>query len=173
MADEEEQEESGGGGKKKLLLMIIGGLLLVLISIGGTVAVLTLFKDEPAVEDGEEGAEAEEEPAEEVKLPALYFAVKPPLLLTYNDRGRQRYAQVEMTLMTRSEAVIAEVELHTSRIRNDLILAFSALEFHEVQTPEGKELMRQQALQTVQRILTEEMGEPGVEQVLFTNLVMQ
>ncbi len=173
MADEEEQEESGGG-KKKMLLLIIIGVLLVLISIGGTVAVLTLFKEEPPAVEGEEGAEAaEEEAEEEVKQPAVYYAVKPPLLLTYNDRGRQRYAQVEMTLMARSDAVITEVELHTSRIRNDLILAFSGLEFHEVQTPEGKELMRQQALQTVQRILTEEMGEPGVEQVLFTNLVMQ
>lgn len=171
MADEQEQEESGGG-KSKLLILIIIGLLLVLISIGGTVAVLMLFKDDPEPV-AEEGADVEAEPEEEIKLPAVYFAIKPPLLMTYNDRGRQRYAQVEMTLMARSEAVVTEAELHNSRIRNDLILAFSGLQFHEVQTPEGKELMRQQALETVQRILTEEMGEPGVEQVLFTNLVMQ
>jgi len=171
MAEEEVKEESGGG-KGKLILLIIIGLLLVLVSIGGTVAVLMLFKDDPeaAAEETDDAAEAE---AEAVKLPAVYFAIKPPILLTYSDRGRQRYAQVELTLLTRSESVVKEVELHSSRIRNDLIMAFSGLEFHEIQTPEGKELMRQQALQTVQRIMTEEMGEPGVEQVLFTNLVMQ
>ena len=69
--------------------------------------------------------------------------------------------------------VVTEVELHSSRIRNDLILAFSGMEYSEIQTSEGKELMRQQALIVVQKILTEEMDEPGVEQVLFTNLVMQ
>ena len=169
----EEEQEEAKGGKGKIILLIVIGLLLVLISVGSTVAVLMLFKDdpEPTAEEGAEAAEAE--PEEELRPPAVYFPLKPPLLVTYNDRGRQRYAQIELTLLTRSEEVVKEVELHSSRIRNDLILTFSGLEFYEVQTAEGKELMRQQALDTVQRILTEEMGEPGVEQVLFTNLVMQ
>lgn len=170
---EEENEEEKKSGKGKIILLIVVGLLLVLISVGSTVAVLMLFKDEPEVA-AEEGEEADAEAAaEDVRLPAVYFPLKPPLLVTYNDRGRQRYAQIELTLLTRSEAVVAEVELHSSRIRNDLIIAFSGLEFFEVQTPEGKELMRQQALETVQTILTQEMGDPGIEQVLFTNLVMQ
>jgi flagellar FliL protein len=75
--------------------------------------------------------------------------------------------------MTRSEAVVAEIELHSSRIRNDLIMAFSGMEYSEIQTAEGKELMRQQALIAVQDILTQEIDEAGIEQVLFTNLVMQ
>lgn len=173
MVDEEEQQEESGGGKKKLFMLIGIGVLLVALSIGGTVAVLMFLKDDPEPV-AEEGAPSEEDAeVEEVKQPAIYFAIKPPLLLTYSDQGRQRYAQVEMSIMARSETVISETELHNSRIRNDLIMAFSGLEFHEVQTPEGKELMRQQALETVQTILTEEMGEPGIEQVLFTNLVMQ
>ncbi len=46
-----------------------------------------------------------------------------------------------------------------------------------VRTPNGndygKDILRQQALDEVQRVLEEETGEPGVEQVLFTNFVMQ
>lgn len=179
MADEEEaeaaeEEGGGGGGKKKIILLIVIGLLLVLLSVGGTVAVLTMFKEEPPPEELAEGEEAaEEEEAEEVKLPAIYFPLNPPILLTYPDKGRQRYAQIEITLMARSETVVTEIELHSSRIRNDLILAFSGMEYAEIQTPEGKELMRQQALIVVQDIMTEEIDEPGIEQVLFTNLVMQ
>ncbi|WP_317931690.1 flagellar basal body-associated FliL family protein [Halioxenophilus sp. WMMB6] len=168
-----EDDQAEGGGKGKMLLLVIIGLLLVLISVGGTVGVLMLFKEEPEMAATDEMDAGEMPAEEEVKLPAIYFPLKPPLLLTYSDRGRQRYAQIDLTLMTRSEAVVKEVELHSSRIRNDLIMAFSGLEFNEVQTAEGKELMRQQALDRVQQILQEEMGEPGVEQVLFTNLVMQ
>ncbi len=178
MADEEEaevaEEEGGGGGKKKIILLIVIGLLLVLLSVGGTVAVLTMFKEEPPPEELAEGEDAtEEEEAEEIRLPAVYFPLKPPILMTYPDKGRQRYAQIEITLMARSDAVVAEIELHSSRIRNDLIFAFSGMEYAEIQTPEGKELMRQQALIVVQDIMTEEIDDPGIEQVLFTNLVMQ
>lgn len=177
MAEEDDGQEEGGGGKGKLFLLIGIGLLLIVLSIGGTVAVLTLFADDPAPEEtADQDGEAEEgetQEGEPVRQAAIYYPLKPAILLTYSDRGRQRYAQIDLTLLTRSEAAITELELHASRIRNDLIMSFSGLEYAEVQTPEGKELMRQQAVETIQRILTEEMGEPGVEQVLFTNLVMQ
>ncbi len=174
MAEEEQSEEQeGGGGKKKVILLVVIGLLLVGLSVGGTIAVLALFKEDPSPEEVVEGESEESEQAEEVKAAAVYFPINPAILLTYTDRGRQRYAQIEITLMTRSDKVVAEVELHSSRIRNDLIMAFSGMEYAEIQTSEGKELMRQQALMVVQEVLTQEMNEPGVEQVLFTNLVMQ
>ena len=172
---EDEQEGEASGGKGKLILLIGIGLLLIIISIGGTVAVLMMFKDEPEEDPATESMEEmdSEEAIAESKKAAIYYPIKPPILLTYNDKGRQRYAQIELTLLTREQAVVKEVELHASRIRNDLILTFSGLEFYEVQTAEGKELMRQQALAKIQEILMEEMGDPGIEQVLFTNLVMQ
>lgn len=169
----EEEQEEGSGGKGKLMLLVAVGLMLVLISIGGTVAVLMIFNDEPEEVVDEESSEMPDESVPQSKSPAVYFPIKPPILLTYSDKGRQRYAQIELTLLARKQSVVKEVELHSSRIRNDLILVFSGFEFHEIQTAEGKELMRQQALSTVQNILNEEMGEPGVEQILFTNLVMQ
>ncbi|GAB2190753.1 flagellar basal body-associated FliL family protein [Sessilibacter sp. MAH2] len=174
MADEEQAaEESSGGGKKKLILLIVGALILISVSVGGTVAVLTIFKeDPPAVEEADDAA-MEEKSMEETKMPAVYFPLNPSLLMTYNVRGRQRYAQIDITLMTRSDTVVTEIELHSSRVRNDLILAFSGMEYEEIQTPEGKELMRQTALTVVQTIMNEEIGEPGVEQILFTNFVMQ
>jgi len=45
--------------------------------------------------------------------------------------------------------------------------------YEEIQTAEGKELLRQQCLQELQKIMQEEIGKPGVEQVLYTNFVMQ
>ncbi|GLS24740.1 flagellar basal body-associated FliL family protein [Marinibactrum halimedae] len=176
MADEDQEvdAEGGGGGKKKLILLIVVGLLLIVLSVGGTIAVLTMFEDEPPpemAEGGDEGASMEE-PSEE-KLPALYYPLKPSIVVTFNARGRQRYGQFDITLLTRNDLAIKEIELHMSRIRNDLVMLFSSMDYQEIQTAEGKELLRQQALKSIQKILEEEMGEPAIEQVLFTNLVMQ
>ncbi|VAX05680.1 hypothetical protein MNBD_GAMMA19-792, partial [hydrothermal vent metagenome] len=38
---------------------------------------------------------------------------------------------------------------------------------------EGKETLREEALEVVQQILEEETGDPGIEAVYFTSFVMQ
>jgi flagellar FliL protein len=58
-------------------------------------------------------------------------------------------------------------------IRNSLILLFSGQVYEELQTDEGRELLRQAALAELQTIIEKELGKPGIEKVLFTNLVMQ
>jgi flagellar FliL protein len=58
-------------------------------------------------------------------------------------------------------------------IRNALVLQFGGQVYADLQTAEGKELLRQQALENIQNLLQQEIGKPGVEQVLFTNFVMQ
>ena len=73
----------------------------------------------------------------------------------------------------RDGSVISTIELHQSMIRNALILLIGGHSFEELQTAEGKELLRQQALLSVQEVLEKETGKAGVEQVLFTNFVMQ
>jgi len=40
-------------------------------------------------------------------------------------------------------------------------------------TPVGKEMLRQQATSTVQELAQKEIGKLAVEQVLFTNFVLQ
>ena len=52
-------------------------------------------------------------------------------------------------------------------------MLFSGQEFEALQTPEGKEALRQASLAEVQKVMQEKIGKPGVEQVLFTDFVMQ
>jgi flagellar FliL protein len=40
-------------------------------------------------------------------------------------------------------------------------------------TREGKEKLREETLEEVQKVLLEETGEPGVDNVFFTSFVMQ
>lgn len=173
MAEEENQEAAPeSGGKKKIIILAVVGILLIGLSVGGTLMALKMLAPppEPELAEGQEGADEPEEP---VKQPAIYYPLKPAIIVNFEARGRQRYLQADLTLMARDELVIEAVELHMPMIRNALVLLFGGQLYEELQTAEGKELLRQQALESVQMLLEQEIGEPGVEQVLFTNFVMQ
>lgn len=193
-----ENEQDDAGTKKKsrttLILLVAVGVLLVALSVTGTLLAVHLMKPDPAsvaaeseegaLSDGEELAmseadatladgAAEEEDAEPPKNHAIYYPIQPPLIVNFDARGRQRFLQAELALMTREDDVISAIELHMSMIRNSLILLIGSHLFEELQTAEGKEILRQQCLQEIQRLMEQEIGKPGVEQVLFTNFVMQ
>lgn len=176
MADENEvtedgAEDSGKSGSKKFILMGIVGVLLIGLSIGGTLVALKMLAPEPPpLEDGGIAESVEEEV---VKQSAIYFPLKPAIIVNFQARGRQRYLQADLTLMTRENDVIEAVETHMPMIRNALVLQFGGQVYADLQTAEGKELLRQQALENIQNLLQQEIGKPGVEQVLFTNFVMQ
>lgn len=208
-ADDEGTEVVATGSKKKLFLFIGLAVLLVIVSIGGTVAALKLLAP-----SGDE-EEAEEEVVEEVVplAPAIYFQMTPNFTINFNVNGRQRFLQAEITLMYRDPILEPVLKLHMPAIRNGLVMLLSNKNFDELQTKEGKELLKKEAFDTVQGILVKEQQAalpkpeededeeeaeedeedtkkdkkkkdkkatekeqpkvPGIEQVLFTNFVMQ
>lgn len=161
-------------GKRKKLLLIIGAvLLLVGISVGSTLALVKLFADPelPTVAAEETDALAGETVAR--KQPAIYYPMQPVFVVNFESQGRQRFLQAELNLLLREKDIVPALELHMPAIRNSLVMLFSGQIYEDLQTAEGKELLRQQALLSVQEVLEKETGKPGVEQVLFTNFVMQ
>lgn len=191
MAEEDEKEdnneEPSKKDRKKLFLFIGLVVALILISVGGSllaVKLLTPEQEEMVVfdENGNPVEKVEEvapdKPLEMVeetpkKGPAIYYPLKPPIIVNYEARGRQRFLQAEITLMSRDDDVIEAIEIHMPMIRNSLILLFSGQVYEELQTDEGRELFRQAALAELQGIMEKELGKPGIEKLLFTNLVMQ
>jgi flagellar FliL protein len=184
MAEEEEQEnseeEKPKGNKKKIILFVALILLLIGMSVGGTLVAVKMLmpqsEEEDVVELDAEGnpiVDVDEEEAAQPKPPAIYFPLKPPLIVNYQARGRQRFLQAEISVMARESDVIEAIELHMPMIRNSLIMLFSGQVYEELQTEEGRELLRQDALLELQSILEKELGKPGVEKLLFTNMVMQ
>lgn len=156
-----------GIGRKRLFLLILLGLLVIALSIGGTLLAIHIISP---------SEEAFSEPEVAVDLPpppAIYYPLKPPIIVNFSVKGRQRFLQAELTLMTRENDVVSAVQLHQPMIRNALVLLIGGKEYAEIQSAEGKELLRQQCLQEIQRLLQQEIGKPGIEQVLFTNFVMQ
>lgn len=86
---------------------------------------------------------------------------------------KQRFMQVYVSVKAQNEAAIAQVEKHAPLIRNNLNLLFAKQDFESLQTPEGKEEMRQAATKALQEVLAKYGSGETIDQVLFTNLVMQ
>lgn len=167
--------------KKKLFLMIGIAVALIAVSIGGTVVALKVLSPAP-----EAGKTAEEEKhAKEDLAPAIYYEMTPNFTINFNVNGRQRYLQAAITLMYRDPSLEGLLKLHMPAIRNGLVMLLSAKNFDELQTSEGKEKLRAEALEIIRSHVQKEQEALGaasksgeipsanVEQVLFTNFVMQ
>lgn len=173
MADDDQEEnqnddgKKAGAGKKRIAFLGVAALLIIALSVGGTLLAVQMLGTKS--DDGD----SQMSPSEDAAKPAIYYPIKPPITATFSVRGRQRYLQAEITLMMRDGDVLNAVELHRPMLRNALVMLISGATYEELQTAEGKELLRQQCLQELQRLLEQEIGRPGIEQVLFTNFVMQ
>jgi len=176
MAEEDEQDtddttDEAGGGKKKLIIFIVLGLLLLAGAGGGTLYFLGFFDGEDAAEEGSE--QTVEEDVVEKPPSALYFPIKPAFVINFQSRGRQRYLQTDVILMTRDPTMFTGLQEHLPLIKNHLVMLFGGQVYEVLQTDEGRELLRQDALVAVKEIMEQEMGKSDIEQILFTNFVMQ
>ena len=160
-----------GKSKLKLIILIVVGLLLAIgLSVGATLFFLKGDKKEEA--KSEEHA-ATEDAGKPVKKQAIYEVLAPAFVVNYNFKGRQRYMQVSVALMGRDKAELDALHEHMPVLRNNLVMLFSGQDFEALSTPVGKEMLRQQTTASVQALAQKETGKMAVEQVLFTNIVLQ
>lgn len=160
-----------GKSKLKLIILIVVGLLLAIgLSVGATLFFLKGDKKEEA--KSEEHA-ATEDAGKPVKKQAIYEVLAPAFVVNYNYKGRQRYMQVSVALMGRDKAELDALHEHMPVLRNNLVMLFSGQDFEALSTPVGKEMLRQQTMASVQALAQKETGKMAVEQVLFTNIVLQ
>lgn len=162
--------------RKKLIILIVLGLLAVAGSVVGTLYLLGVFdSDEPAMamEEGAADSEGPSQASSNKPRPAMYFPIKPAFVVNFPTRGKQRYLQVEITVMTRDPDIFTALQTHMPLVKNRLVLLLGGQIYEELQTDEGKELLRQKALQALDEIMQQELGKAGVEEVLFINFVMQ
>jgi flagellar FliL protein len=169
-----------GGPLKFILIGVAAVTLMVAGMFGGPLVKGMLGGDEAAVEEGAaadagaQGASAGTLASLEQDEPALYQGIHPPLLINFMDaRGKSRFLQISLELMTREQRVVDAIKNHNAVIRNNLILLYGDIDYETVTTREGKEQMLADALAEVRQILLERIGDEGVEDVYFTNLVVQ
>lgn len=158
------EESESPKSKKKLFVLLAVALLL----LGGGAAAYFFLLAEP--EDVAELAE------EEIEIPdgkAIYLELEPAFVINLPDKGRQRFIQATITVMSRRMGAILKVDEHMPAIRHNLSNVLSAQTIETIQSPGGLEGVRKEALEVVNKLLLEEYGSEAIESVLFTAFVMQ
>jgi len=159
-------KEVGDAPKKKKgkLLFIIIAVLLV----GGAGAWFFL-KPKP-------NAAAADAPAEKAtpKTAALYYKFDPAFVVNFGAEGSARYLQVMVEAMTRDPPTLEMIKNNEPAVRNDLVMLFSSQDNASLLSPDGKEKLRNAALEVVRKVVAGEGGDPkSVENVYFTSFVIQ
>ncbi|MDP1757973.1 MAG: flagellar basal body-associated FliL family protein, partial [Pseudohongiella sp.] len=84
-----------------------------------------------------------------------------------------RFLQASISVMSRDPQALEAVTQHMPVVRHNLINLLNAQMLLVFEDPTGIELLRQLATQEVKQVLMREIGREGIEEVLFTNFVMQ
>lgn len=169
MADDAQAEGQGTKGSRKKLVIIIALAAVLLIGGGGAAAFFLLGGDD------EQTAEV----VVPVRQEAIYTKIrtlegKPMFVVTLqSDDGKRHYMQAYIEAKSRDQEVADALTLHMPLIVARLNTLFSTQTFEHLMTIEGKQELRDQATELVQSIMRDKIGRPGVESILFTNLVMQ
>jgi flagellar FliL protein len=177
--DEDEDKAAGALAKRKSsLLKIILIVLGVLVLIGGAVGATLYFtgshllagaaSSAPADQKDTPGANGKGENKE-----AIYFAIDPPFVVNFADQNQMRFLQVTMEVMAYDPDVIDAVKKHLPVIRNNLVMLLSSQDAKTLFSLQGKQGLRQQCLEEIQKVIKERTGKKGVEDVYFTSFVMQ
>ncbi|MBA3582149.1 MAG: flagellar basal body-associated FliL family protein [Gammaproteobacteria bacterium] len=182
----------------KFILPGVFGLLAVIIAVLSTVLVMNsnshdekpvaaaAAKDAEATEteagadgaaegeegeEGEDAAEGEEGEAKPVAL--IYEQVNPGFVVNILDGKKSRFMQVDVTVAASKQESLEAFKTHIPAIRNDLVILLGSQVIEVLRTTEGKEQLRKDVLATTQKVLTNITGEPQIEEVYITRLVIQ
>ncbi len=170
MAEEAAAAEGKKSGKLVMILIIL--VVLLIGALGAGAAWYFLLREEPAAQEMVDAAPQKKE-AIYVKLRTM--GGKPYFIANFTGEkfGTQRFLQVFAEARTREPEVKEALQKHMPLIVHTLTTLFSAQTLADMQTAEGKERLRSEATAKVKEIMQREIGQPGIEEVYFTNFVMQ
>jgi len=102
-----------------------------------------------------------------------YLPLKPAFVVNIRDGKRSRFLQVEMQLklsdLTQSEKILH----HDSIIRHTMLMLLSGQEALDLYSTTGKERLRIKALEEIRTALKKEFKELPIDDLYFTNFIIQ
>jgi flagellar FliL protein len=178
--DDLELDVDGGVAQKpksgsKLLIIISVVVLLLGISATATILLTGVLSGDPEDTVGEQtdGDNKTAKKQKKAKGPLNYVPMDPPFVVNFNADTDVRFLQITVEVGTRNPEVVDLVKEHRPAIRNSLVMLFGNQDPDTLNTREGKETLRSESLAEIQKVLTEETGDAGVDSVFFTSFVMQ
>ncbi len=186
---DEKKPKGGGFSIAKLAIPVLSVLLIAALSVigttmylgtGSTVTAKNVAAAGEATADGKfadkktkKDKKKKKKKKKELPNTVLYHPLDPAFVINFDQDEEVHFLQISIEVMAYDERVIQNVEKHAPAIRNGLVMLLSKQKYHVLNTQEGKEKLRSDALSEVQKVLKEYTGEAGVEAVYFTAFVIQ
>lgn len=185
MADEDldldNGEEVAPKSSKKMIIIIIGVVLLI-AGIAGGMFLGGFFDGNPetaetsqTADDGSDGDSDSKnvEQSSEETADIAYWPLEPAFVLNFEGKSKARFMQIGLEVSTTNEKSYAAVKKHQPVIRNEIVLLLSGQKYEEMVTPEGKEQLRAELIETINIILKRHKAKKGIDNIYFTSFVMQ
>ncbi|PSV28765.1 MULTISPECIES: flagellar basal body-associated protein FliL [unclassified Photobacterium] len=157
-------------GKKKLMLISAVAVIVILAAGIG----FWLLNGDDAKESPQVAATVQESTTSPASVMSAYYVVLPqPFTFNVTGDTRDRVVQIKVQLMVRGDKNEALAKQHIPLIESTLLQAFGVATVEQLRSPNGRDQLRQQALEAVKAAMVKVAGTPAVERVLFTGFVMQ
>ena len=106
-------------------------------------------------------------------LPAIYLPLKPAFVVNYGGKGHLRYLKTELSVRLASTDAANSVRHHMPWIRNNLVMLFARQTEETINSQDGREQLRQDALAEIRKVVKEEDAMDGVIDVYFNTFIVQ
>lgn len=183
MAEEAQAEQKKSGGGNKVLMIVLIVLVVILLAVVGVGAYLYLSGALGGGHEGgdKNGTKAKTEHAEEKHKAEAYFEAEiKDLVLNISDaKGNEKMMKLSFSLKSPNENIGAIVEKNKAEITDAVITQIGSRSAEEMLTLGGKELLKEELLQEVNKILnnanagTEHFTPNCIEKIFFTSFVLK
>jgi len=104
-----------------------------------------------------------------------YVPLKPSFVTNFGapDDGRLYFVRADVSVRVADRDGIQAAVYHLPALRSTLVLLLARQDEASVSTSGGRDAIRAEALAEMRAILEAEEGEPYIEDVLFTNFIVQ
>lgn len=118
--------------------------------------------------------QAEDAPPPE-KAELRYVELKPTFITNFgfSERGYLRYIKADVALRVNSKDGEEATYYHLPALRHELVLLLSSQDEATISDLDGREKLEDTALETLRGLLEREEGEPYIEDLMFTNFIVQ
>lgn len=126
----------------------------------------------PVLKEGTVSVKTDRGPVDPKKFEITYFPIEQTFTANLADGGG--FVQVGLSLSTYFDGkVIANIRRQLVPIRSAVLLTLSDQDAGVLSTNEGKQLLQRKLTKSINGVLREKEGFGGVENVYFSNLVIQ
>ena len=103
---------------------------------------------------------------------ATYYQMPAPY--TSNLADTDSLMQIALAVSTYNDArVIDGIKAHEAAIRSAILMLLAQEQESQIATPEGKRALQKKLTDLINRILRDKTGYSGIDNVYFTNFVIQ